>query len=419
MSQTSYSHDKNASWPFVTIPDWGRRGYQILELSKASYLALCPLVTSEQRTEWQSWSQKNQAWISESSYLSAQLGNVSTAIPPYIYHWDPTYNMTPEIHPLFDQYFAPIWQVAPVIPSIVNMDVFSWAPDGASLLAEVFPALSQTQSVMLSRFSTKNGGKDVWPFSLMAAPVFDSFDANQSSIVAILSSFIQWHNFFMNLLPEGSYEMIVVVENTCGQVVTYILNGSDVAYLGTGDLHDVSMDYLEMSSPFDVLASSVGEVSEICSFHIRVYPSQRFYDASMSNKPTIYTVCVALIFVITSATFVIYDILVQRRQDKVETSAKRSNAIVSSLFPAQVRDRLLEDDGAKKKESKGAILRLDTRFTKREAEEFGNATLLESKPIADLFPGATVMFGDISGFTAWASVREPVQVFTLLEQIYR
>jgi class 3 adenylate cyclase len=28
------------------------------------------------------------------------------------------------------------------------------------------------------------------------------------------------------------------------------------------------------------------------------------------------------------------------------------------------------------------------------------------------------MFADISGFTAWSSVREPSQVFTLLEQIY-
>ena len=28
------------------------------------------------------------------------------------------------------------------------------------------------------------------------------------------------------------------------------------------------------------------------------------------------------------------------------------------------------------------------------------------------------MFADIAGFTAWSSVREPAQVFTLLEQIY-
>ena len=29
------------------------------------------------------------------------------------------------------------------------------------------------------------------------------------------------------------------------------------------------------------------------------------------------------------------------------------------------------------------------------------------------------MFADIAGFTAWSSVREPCQVFTLLETVYR
>lgn len=28
------------------------------------------------------------------------------------------------------------------------------------------------------------------------------------------------------------------------------------------------------------------------------------------------------------------------------------------------------------------------------------------------------MFADITGFTAWSSVREPSQVFTLLESVY-
>ena len=41
-----------------------------------------------------------------------------------------------------------------------------------------------------------------------------------------------------------------------------------------------------------------------------------------------------------------------------------------------------------------------------------------SKPIADLHPYTTIMFADLVGFTAWSSVREPTQVFTLLEVVY-
>jgi class 3 adenylate cyclase len=45
--------------------------------------------------------------------------------------------------------------------------------------------------------------------------------------------------------------------------------------------------------------------------------------------------------------------------------------------------------------------------------------MYKTKPIADLFPETTILFADISGFTAWSSTREPTQVFTLLETIYR
>jgi class 3 adenylate cyclase len=41
------------------------------------------------------------------------------------------------------------------------------------------------------------------------------------------------------------------------------------------------------------------------------------------------------------------------------------------------------------------------------------------QPIADLFPHCTVMFADISGFTAWSSTREPAQVFILLQTVYQ
>jgi class 3 adenylate cyclase len=44
---------------------------------------------------------------------------------------------------------------------------------------------------------------------------------------------------------------------------------------------------------------------------------------------------------------------------------------------------------------------------------------LDMAPIADLVPHATVLFADISGFTAWSSTREPAQVFILLQNVYQ
>lgn len=43
----------------------------------------------------------------------------------------------------------------------------------------------------------------------------------------------------------------------------------------------------------------------------------------------------------------------------------------------------------------------------------------DGKPIAELFLDTTILFADIVGFTAWSSTREPSQVFSLLETVYR
>ena len=45
--------------------------------------------------------------------------------------------------------------------------------------------------------------------------------------------------------------------------------------------------------------------------------------------------------------------------------------------------------------------------------------LLGLEPIADSLSCATVMFADISGFTSWSSNRNPVDVFQLLELLFK
>lgn len=120
-------------------------------------------------------------------------------------------------------------------------------------------------------------------------------------------------------------------------------------------------------------------------------------------------------------------------------SAKRSNAIVSSLFPAAVQSRLFKKqlDDRKTQKSRnvfsaltdGPKLRIKTFLNDEEAATRRNGNIYSDKsempdadaeaPIADLFPHTTVMFADIAGFTAWSSVREPTQVFVLLETVYK
>lgn len=114
--------------------------------------------------------------------------------------------------------------------------------------------------------------------------------------------------------------------------------------------------------------------------------------------------------------------VIQIYQAKAQAEAERT--IVANLFPSTVRSRLLEGT-----EAKNAALKVKARAKRRrlsigkssEADMSDHMTsegLFGSKPIADFHPEATLLFADLVGFTAWSSVREPTQVFTLLEVLY-
>jgi class 3 adenylate cyclase len=66
-----------------------------------------------------------------------------------------------------------------------------------------------------------------------------------------------------------------------------------------------------------------------------------------------------------------------------------------------------------------AIMNSESHNTMDSEEYDDDDFMYKTKPIADLFPETTILFADISGFTAWSSTREPAQVFTLLETIYK
>jgi hypothetical protein len=88
--------------------------------------------------------------------------------------------------------------------------------------------------------------------------------------------------------------------------------------------------------------------------------------------------------------FLVYDHLVERRQDMVMRQASKTNAIVSSLFPESVTKRLLADRSRyHEKKFLSANKRLQT-FLMSDGDD---QKVLQTKPIADLFPFTTVVFG--------------------------
>jgi len=141
--------------------------------------------------------------------------------------------------------------------------------------------------------------------------------------------------------------------------------------------------------------------------------------ASLHDADVLCAVTV-VIFVMGAVFFFFYDRSVRKHQ------ATEVGAIVNAMSPVAIEEQSLAMEeaqapakevsstpepakGGVHTETKEALMKYVTGDAKPE---------VGSKPIAELFPEATVLFADISGFTAWSSIREPSQVFTLLETIF-
>lgn len=242
-------------------------------------------------------------------------------------------------------------------------------------------------------------------------PVFSDLNDNRT-VVAVLSLTTKWDSFLLPNLPPDPNGLIVTLRNECEQSFSFEITGEEVIYLGQGDYHED--DYESYGKEFALMADSsvfteVPMASGYCTYTATVYPSSLMREQFATAAPVFYTVGTAVIFLFTVFVFIFYDYLVQRRQKYLADKATKTSAIISSLFPKIVRDRLLEDGGA------NAAVTGMAGISRTNADAAGNPN---GPPIANFFANTTVMFGDIAGFTAWSSSRQPSEVFTLLETLY-
>jgi hypothetical protein len=266
----------------------------------------------------------------------------------------------------------------------------------------------------------------------MFQPVFDGFKEATRNVTGLLIGQMEWEFFFEDILAADSGDVLVEVKNTCGDEFSYIITGRSATFKGEGDLHDPKYLHLKQVHEFAEFARINGtednDSSDNCEYTIAVFPTSALEATYRTNKPVLYTCVIVLVFVSTALVFAIYDYMVYRRQTKLLNTAKRTNAIVSSLFPKDIQKRIMEEAEAQAEaEMKGNRFgfslapknQLKTFLDENDnnADVLGD-TIFKTKPIADLFPLVTIMFADIVGFTAWSSTREPAQVFTLLETIY-
>lgn len=480
-----YARSQNATWPFVTTGDFQLRSATARELSGSLFTRLVPVVTNETRVAWEQYSLENMGWLQEAREYLVKEGidisdwnrmlqednsglnevkqavDFSSGIGDKIYGFDENSNPIPSqvVEPLF-----PLWQESPTFGrDLTNMDI-NYYPDYTRYMIKAYetgdmtiggldtahpgdmtdPDLSTSYFSYL--ISLRNGKRTMYkgdPMSSVFLPVFDDFEAANRRVVAIIFAVFKWASYFENLLPPNFPGLQVVLENNCEGAFTYHIVGSQVEYLGQGDLHDTRYDHMVRKVEFSH-ANEIGEESslglklnqDICTYTLRVYPSPSLEDHYVTRLPLIITFSIVLVFICTGGVFLLFNRFVERRQRLVMNQAVKSTAIVSSLFPEGVRDRLLDMDMISGKSKLKSFL--------SDGDDSQPADAYKNEVIADLFPNCTgksdftlsqaglsepadntlwvppkVFFGDVAGFTAWSSARDPAQVFLLLQTIYQ
>lgn len=251
------------------------------------------------------------------------------------------------------------------------------------------PILSEI--IQLARYF----GNDL-PRSLTVIPVFESFLV-EAEIKGFFYTTLLWKDMFANILPEGAGRVLVELEDGCGLQATYYVEGPNSTFASFATLDQEKVNGMVVSDA--LTAFEVESTSVQCPQQISVYPTEAFASDYLTNQPVYYTIAVVAVFIFTASLFMGYDLLVNRRQNAVMTSATRTNKLVSSLFPEGVQERLLEEVSSSSEENQN-----NSSF--KRIKVLSKAESKKGKPIADLFLDTSILFADICGFTAWSSTRE-------------
>ncbi|CAJ1963430.1 unnamed protein product [Cylindrotheca closterium] len=437
ISVASEAKATDQAWPFVTISDWSRKALALGELIgvPGATIAFCPVVKPADIGQWTSHTMEDAPKIYQDAIdtegFNMTIAELMTKTTPLIFQYDmETYSLIPS-----QDTALPVWQSYPFAMepttqrTYTNIDMMAFKQ-----FSDIFFLTNATLNTTIgfSEMLIEKGGGSSLPIvsSQIMQPIFDTTDtrAEDREMVGGVWLTMEWTKYFESFFTDETDSITLVLVNSCPTynlnneetfreeevtVVSYEINGQEATYLGEYDAHDPQYDALEVTSilvDLDIESSSIPSGQCIPKLSLHLYPTEQFEETFHTAKRFLYTGVIIAIFVFTSFVFLLYDYFVGRRQRKVMDRIIMQDQLVANVFPTAIRNRLYDGMGKSGRPGGNFVDGFDNDC---EADKVTNGA-----PMADLFPNTTIIFADISGFTAWSSAREPQQVFTLLETIY-
>jgi hypothetical protein len=403
-------------WPLVSVPHFEQRGSDYLASNGADLIVFAPLVSEAKRILWEPFATEHQGWIQDGlNFLAKKEGrnDVATAIPIREDIWRQRNGM-----PVRDSSagpYIPLWQTyPPPKDSSTNLNLVSHPTFNRLIDVAVSTRKAVLSETLENEIIYGVSNDQLDPTGVVLQPVFRDF-SDDSEIVAFLGVVIPWGVYFQNVLYEGAHPIICVLKNKCGEhhagAFTFRIEGPRAVFLGKGDLHSSEFDGMEVSSVFDDFHYNYTAhgLARHCDYSLHIYPSSEMKTEIKTAMPIIATIAVICVFAFTSFVFIIYDSMVNAQATRLKAQATRTTAIINTLFPTEVHDRLFGADVSAKSHSSRRGRRRSIggsqafHLTKYLSDESKTSSETESepepdkpKPIADLFPEATVMYALIT-----------------------
>mmetsp|Transcript_21569 Transcript_21569/g.53327 ORF Transcript_21569/g.53327 Transcript_21569/m.53327 type:complete len:1140 (+) Transcript_21569:1556-4975(+) len=428
----------------VTYTNFAVLGSALANSGIAQMMAVSPIVTAANQTQWEAYAVENQRWILSDLLLLTNafgynIGSLNPGeIPEHIYGYDggeDTTAATAEIH-------LPIWQMyptpqnasrSPIMFDLLSIDWF------ANLWNETIytrsPVISTIQDLdFLVDYADYEREQQVSsPKFVLVEPIAGGYDEVTGGIVAAATTVVSWADYFSVVLEDQPSGIIVGIHHNCtksnGLTYSFKKTKDSVVYLGE-NINLASFN-VALTKSYNLFGEDAPGPSflkdDSCGFILTVHATNEFIEQWQRDDSYFSALSVVGIFGFTALVFFTYDYYVQRRNRTVTNTAARSTAIVSSLFPKNVAAQMMEEAKQPSTANRGnrtsamsdAVQQLvGTSSSTPQPNASALKASKKAAPIADLFEQTTIMFADIAGFTKWSSTHEPSHVFTLLETIF-
>ncbi|KAL3805985.1 hypothetical protein ACHAW5_006592 [Stephanodiscus triporus] len=411
-------------WPNVTIPDFPEQTEGILRIADGRALSFNPIITQDvNRLEWEAHA--TERVDTEDSILVDRVLRDATAATDMNVIYDPGYDPDSED---YSDVMVPVWQIAP------------FAGNERAVMFNLHSEINRMQALdnmmtygvpsLTAILQLVQDKDNIRPSAILFYPVFDAFGSNE--VVGSVSLVFSWDTFLNSILPDYIKGIVCVLSASTGQVYSYTISGHNVDFMGEGDLHDPNYDE---------------------------YKEKEFEDQYSANKPAVYAAGAVLIFLFTAGLFLLYDHLVEDRQQKTSRLATQRGNIVDAMLPRCLPRSTLQEPGHRRKatqtiagrksegEQQGEreLEQVDTESNIEEHRGHRHQTkfiypssagkkiklkhidkfmkglggtnqwdpqlsskqdVLNDEPIAELFHNTSIMFSDIFTFEARDKVRE-------------